>query len=175
MLTKNKSYAECVRVVSAPHTNTTNLFNHLKNHHKPQYDECIMAKANVTSLNLRPCPTSTQKTITATLHSATAYPSTSQRHTETTDAIAFHLAKDVSNKYCEQWSLQKNGQDTRQEIRDPLAQLFLQTGITCTVWKTLGGNTKGCHGCRVFCNYDWPMVKQNNGAVHVPDNSLHRH
>ena len=86
---------ECVRVVSAPHTNTTNLFNHLKNHHKPQYDECIMAKANVTSLNLRPCPTSTQKTITATLHSATAYPSTSQRHTETTDAIAFHFAKDM--------------------------------------------------------------------------------
>ena len=86
---------ECVRVVSAPHSNKTNLFNHLKNHHKPQYDECIKAKANVTSLNLRPCPTSTQKTITATLHSATAYPSTSQRHTEIPDAIAFHLAKDM--------------------------------------------------------------------------------
>ena len=86
---------ECIRVVSAPHSNTSNLFNHLKNHHKPQYDECIKARANVTSLNLRPCPTSTQKTITATLHSTTAYPSTSQRHTEITDAIAFHLAKDM--------------------------------------------------------------------------------
>lgn len=86
---------QCVRVVSAPQSNTTNLFNHLKNHHKPQYDECIKAKANVTSLNPRPCPTSTQTTITATLHSATAYPSTSQRHTEITDAIAFRLAKDV--------------------------------------------------------------------------------
>ena len=38
MLTKNKIICtECVRVVSAPHSDTTNLFNHLKNHHKPQF------------------------------------------------------------------------------------------------------------------------------------------
>ena len=30
---------ECRRVVSAPQGNTTNLFNHLKKHHKPKYDE----------------------------------------------------------------------------------------------------------------------------------------
>ena len=84
---------ECVRVVSAPHSNTTNLFNHLKSHHRPQYDECMKAKSKITTLNHLPFPT--QKTITATLHGATVYPSTSQRHTEVTDAIAFHLAKDM--------------------------------------------------------------------------------
>ena len=163
---------ECVRVVFAPHSNTTNLFDHLKNHHKPQYDECIKAKANVNSLNLRPCPTSTQKNITATLHRASIHlPKTHWNNRY--NRILFGQ-RHVSNKYCEQWRRQKNGQDTRQEIRDPLAQLFLQQALPALYEKRRGGNTKGCHSCRVFCDYDWPMVKQNNGAIHVPDNSLHK-
>ncbi|XP_036940317.1 E3 SUMO-protein ligase ZBED1-like [Acanthopagrus latus] len=95
---------ECHRVVSAPKGNTTNLFNHLKTHHKQKYDECMKAKANAGPPNPRQCPAPTQTTITATLHRATPYPSTSQRHAEITDAITFYLAKDmcpisaVSNK-----------------------------------------------------------------------------
>ena len=84
---------ECNKVVSAPQSNTTNLFNHLKKHHKPKYEECMKAKANVNSQNPRPCPAPTQTTITATLHQAEPYPSTSQRHAEITDAMSFYLAK----------------------------------------------------------------------------------
>ncbi len=84
---------ECHRVVSAPQGNTTNLFNHLKKHHKHKYDQCMKGKANGTSQNPSPCPAPTQATITATLHRATLYPSTFQRHADITDAIAFYLPK----------------------------------------------------------------------------------
>ena len=88
---------ECNKVVSAPQSNSTNLFNHLKKHHKPKYEECTKVKADVNSQNPRPCPAPTQTTITAALHRAEPDPSTSQRHAETTDAITFYLAKD--NQY----------------------------------------------------------------------------
>ncbi|ROL48813.1 hypothetical protein DPX16_22332 [Anabarilius grahami] len=39
--------------------------------------------------------TSTQTSIEASLFSASPYPSTSQRHSEITNAVAFHLAKDM--------------------------------------------------------------------------------
>ena len=58
---------ESNKVVSAPQSNTTNLFNHLKKHHKPKYEQCMKAKAYVNSQNPRPCPAPTQTTITATL------------------------------------------------------------------------------------------------------------
>ena len=90
---------ECNKLVSAPQINTTYLFNHLKKHHKPKYEECMKAKANFNSQNSRPCPAPTQTTITATLHRAVPYPSTSQIHAEITDAISFYLAKDVSDQY----------------------------------------------------------------------------
>ena len=34
----------CFATVAAPHGNTTNLYNHLKRHHKVQYDEAVKAK-----------------------------------------------------------------------------------------------------------------------------------
>ena len=52
-------------------------------------------KAKANSQNPRPCLAPTQTTITATLHQAIPYPSTSQRHAEITDAISFYLAKDI--------------------------------------------------------------------------------
>ena len=55
----------------------------------------MKAKANAGPQNSCPCPLPTQTTITATLHGATTYPSTSQRHDEITDVITFYLAKDM--------------------------------------------------------------------------------
>ncbi|KAI2655656.1 E3 SUMO-protein ligase ZBED1 [Labeo rohita] len=55
----------------------------------------MKAKANAGPPNPRPCPAPAQTSITATLHRATPYPSTSQRHSEITDAITFYLAKDM--------------------------------------------------------------------------------
>lgn len=42
--TNDPMWKECCRVVSAPQSNTTNLLNHLKKHHKLHYDECTKAK-----------------------------------------------------------------------------------------------------------------------------------
>lgn len=54
---------ECLRPVSAPQSNTTNLINHLKKYNNMHYDECIKAEkinvAYVTSLNPHSCPAST--------------------------------------------------------------------------------------------------------------------
>lgn len=86
---------ESSRVVSAPQGNTTNLFNHLKTHHKIKYDECIKAKKKVAWVANMNCQTSTQTSIKASLYSASLYPFNSQRHTEITDAITIHLAKDM--------------------------------------------------------------------------------
>ena len=55
----------------------------------------MKAKANAGPQNPRQCSAPAQATITATLHRATPYPSTSQRHAEITDAITFYLAKDM--------------------------------------------------------------------------------
>lgn len=78
----------CRRIVPAPQGNTTNLFNHLKFHHLEKYNQCMRSKA--------PLPRATgpmQTTISATLHSATPYLRTSQRHAEITNEIAIYLAK----------------------------------------------------------------------------------
>lgn len=36
--------------MSVPQSNTINLFNHLKAHHKLLYDECMKAKQNATAV-----------------------------------------------------------------------------------------------------------------------------
>ena len=81
----------CFAIVAAPQSNTTNLYQHLNRHHKVQYDEAVQGKKKSES---RPTLT-TQTSITDTLHKATPYPHNSSRSKEVTDAIAYHLAKDM--------------------------------------------------------------------------------
>ncbi|XP_077467105.1 E3 SUMO-protein ligase ZBED1 [Stigmatopora argus] len=87
---------ECGRVVQAPQGNTTNLFNHLKTHHKNKHEECIKARATLASQNPYQ-PTQPKIAGTQPLHrdTTTQYSSSTQRHAEITDAIAFYLAKDM--------------------------------------------------------------------------------
>lgn len=54
-------------------------------------------------------------------------------------------------------------------ICDPFTQVFLLALPVNAIRKW-----RGCQRCRVLCNHHWPMVKQNNGTIHEPDNSLHR-
>ena len=126
---------ECNKVVSSPQSNTTNLFNHLKKHHKPKYEECMKAKANVNSQNPCPCPAPTQTTITATLHWAVPYPSTSQRRAEITDAITFYLAKRVRSI---QWAMKASEKWLKhwtRNTRSPLAIISLK-------WRCLRSSLK---------------------------------
>ncbi len=76
---------ECRAVVATTRGNTTNLFDHLSRHHRALYDEC---KARS---DCRP----KQKTISDAFASVTPYAKGSKRHKEITDAITFHLAKDM--------------------------------------------------------------------------------
>ncbi|XP_057694544.1 E3 SUMO-protein ligase ZBED1-like [Corythoichthys intestinalis] len=85
---------ECGRVVPAPQGNTTNLFNHLRTHHKNKHEECIRARATLASQNPYQ-PTQPKIPATQSLHRESQYSSTAQRHAEITDAIAYYLAKDM--------------------------------------------------------------------------------
>ncbi|XP_060785451.1 E3 SUMO-protein ligase ZBED1-like [Neoarius graeffei] len=76
----------CSALIEAPQGNTINLYNHLKHHHKVEYDEAVQGKKQ----------TQTQTTITRTLYNTTPYPPNSSRHKEITAAITYHLAKDMA-------------------------------------------------------------------------------
>ena len=80
----------CFAIVAAPQSNTTNLYQHLNRHPKVQYDEAVQGKKKSESRL-----TTTQTSITDTLHKATPYPHNSSRSKEIMDAIAYHLAKDM--------------------------------------------------------------------------------
>lgn len=76
---------ECLAVVATTRGNTTNLFDHLSRHHKALYDECRARS------DCRP----KQKTISDAFASVTPYEKGSKRQKDITDAITFHLAKDM--------------------------------------------------------------------------------
>ena len=84
----NVNCKACSAIVAAPQSNTTNLYQHLKRHHKVQSDEAVQGKKSSESH-----PT-TQTSITDTLHNATPCPRYSSR-SNITDTIAYHLAKDM--------------------------------------------------------------------------------
>ena len=87
----------CRRVVAASQANTTHFFSHLKGHHRIEYEDCMKARSVASAANVNcPGPSSAvaQTSIKASMYSATPYASKS-RHTEITDAITFHLAKDM--------------------------------------------------------------------------------
>ncbi|XP_057700431.1 E3 SUMO-protein ligase ZBED1-like isoform X3 [Corythoichthys intestinalis] len=79
---------QCLAVVASTRGNTSNMFDHLKRHHKLLYDQCKQRTPGETS--------SDQKTITETFASLTPYDRKSKRHQQITDAITFHLAKDMA-------------------------------------------------------------------------------
>ncbi|KAI5085553.1 zinc finger BED domain-containing protein 1-like, partial [Silurus meridionalis] len=84
---------QCFGIVAAPQGNTTNLYNHLRRHHKIQYELAMKDKGATPKNTSRQ---TTQTSITQTLHGASPYPSSSQRHKDITNAIAYHLAKDMA-------------------------------------------------------------------------------
>lgn len=84
---------QCFCIVAAPQGNTTNLYNHLKRHHKIQYELAMRDKGATPQNTSRQ---TTQTSITQTLYGASPYPSSSQRHKDITKAITYYLAKDMA-------------------------------------------------------------------------------
>ncbi len=82
----------CRTTVSAPSSNTTNLYNHLKFNHRVQYEECPQREEKAPS----DARTATQTPITTSLFSASPYPAGSRRQIEITEAITHFIAKDMA-------------------------------------------------------------------------------
>uniref|UniRef100_A0A8C9YIK6 BED-type domain-containing protein n=1 Tax=Sander lucioperca TaxID=283035 RepID=A0A8C9YIK6_SANLU len=81
----------CLVIVATSQGNTTNLYQHLKAHHKALYDRCIAKKTSSVQNN----PSTRQGSVTEMFASVTPYERTSKRHVEITEAVAQCIAKDM--------------------------------------------------------------------------------
>ncbi|XP_070404472.1 E3 SUMO-protein ligase ZBED1-like [Nothobranchius furzeri] len=87
----------CKESVKASDGNTTNLFNHLKRRHPKQYNESqLAAKAKKPAATAAAASASSrQQTLTETLTKLTPYDRDSRRWNSVTDAVTYHLVKDL--------------------------------------------------------------------------------
>ena len=85
----------CRAKVATSSGNTTNLFRHLKNHHRHLHDECMLKKSGEKSGDDTQAHCSKQTTIIASFSSGTPYDKSSRRHREITTAITHYIAKDM--------------------------------------------------------------------------------
>ncbi|XP_061884799.1 E3 SUMO-protein ligase ZBED1-like [Entelurus aequoreus] len=85
----------CRAKVATSQGNTTNLFRHLKNHHRQLHDECMTKKSGKKSTPSDSAHCSKQTTITASFASITPYEKSSRRHKEITTAITHYIGKDM--------------------------------------------------------------------------------
>ncbi|KAL6465097.1 hypothetical protein MHYP_G00252300 [Metynnis hypsauchen] len=97
----------CRASVLTSRGNTTNLYQHLKKHHRQLYDECMLKRSRDESLPRAQLPgtTARQTSVTQAFDRIAPYEKSSQRHREITDAIAKYLAKDMVPIY----TVSKNG------------------------------------------------------------------
>lgn len=161
MLTKKLLYAKYAIELCQHHGATwlpysTTLFKR----HKLKYNECMQANTSAGPPNPRLRPTPAQTPITATLHRATLYPSNSRRHGEITDATTFYLAKDVSNKYCEQRRLWNMVERLDKKYMIPSHNYFSKVALPALFEKCWGEIEREITADKYFANYNW----------HVPDN-----
>ena len=73
----------------------TNLFNRLKSTHRVIHDQVVKEQKNSKMKSSSTPVPATQSSIKDTLYSATAYPPSSHKHKELTDAITYMIAKDM--------------------------------------------------------------------------------
>ena len=86
----------CRAKIATSSGNTTNLYRHLKNHHRHLHDRCMTKKAGEKSSGKdTQAHSSQQTTITAYFASVTPYDKGSRIHREITTAITYHIAKDM--------------------------------------------------------------------------------
>lgn len=84
----------CKESVKASDGNTTNLFNHLKRRHPKQYAESLAAKAKKATAT-PPAAAPKQQSLTDAFSKLSPYDRGSKRWNNVTEAITFHLAKDL--------------------------------------------------------------------------------
>lgn len=86
----------CRAKVAKSSSNTANLYQHLKNHHRHLHDECLTKKSGEKSSESdAQAHWSKLTTITASFASVTLYEKNSRRHQKITTAITHYIAKDM--------------------------------------------------------------------------------
>ncbi|KAK0132989.1 hypothetical protein N1851_008372 [Merluccius polli] len=80
----------CLTTIATKHGSTTNMFHHLKQHHRAAR-RVYGNERNTGNFSVIPKEAQT--------NSVTPYESTSTRHKDITDAITYHIAKDMVPVY----------------------------------------------------------------------------
>lgn len=83
----------CLKAVSTKDSSTTNLFQHLEKNHTPEWEQCVALRA--AQENEKPPPAPKQVTLAASFSRGVPYGKTDVKWKRITDAVAFHIAKDM--------------------------------------------------------------------------------
>lgn len=105
-----------LKAVSAKDSSTTNLFQHLANNHKPEWEKCMGSRAEKEP-EKRPAPK--QVTLAASFSRGIPYNKADEKWKKITDAVAFHIAKDMVPIY----TVEKAGFRHLLEVMDPRYEL----------------------------------------------------
>ena len=93
---KNVFCKVCRKLVSAPDSNTTNLFYHLRKNHEKQYGESLRMKSTKAQ---SPSAQNKPQTVQEAFARGTPYDKDSRRWKEITAAIAIYICKDMAPIY----------------------------------------------------------------------------
>ncbi|XP_013880075.1 zinc finger BED domain-containing protein 1 [Austrofundulus limnaeus] len=86
---------ECRKQVPTKSSSTTNLFHHLKQRHKKEYEECVKLRAAAQTVNSSQPPAPKQTTLQNAYTCAVPYERKSEKWRMITKAVAHHIAKDM--------------------------------------------------------------------------------
>ncbi len=90
---KNTKCKVCLKTVVTTQSNASNLYHHLEHNHAVEFED--VRKAQSSKQGSRSA-TPRQQPITEAFAGATPYERTSKRWIEITNAIAYHIAKDMA-------------------------------------------------------------------------------
>lgn len=90
---QNKVFCrECRKHIPTKGSSTTNLFHHLQQRHKVQYEECVKLRAAPQSVK---SPAPKQTTVQKSFTHSVPYAKKSEKWGNITKAVAVHIAKDM--------------------------------------------------------------------------------
>ncbi|KAM3850215.1 E3 SUMO-protein ligase ZBED1-like [Diretmus argenteus] len=84
----------CLKAVSSKDSSTTNLFQHLEKNPTPEWEQCVALRAQEKEPAKTP-PATKQLTLAASFAHGVPYSKTDAKWKRITDAVAFHIAKDM--------------------------------------------------------------------------------
>ncbi|KAM3842884.1 E3 SUMO-protein ligase ZBED1-like [Diretmus argenteus] len=108
----------CLKAVSSKDSSTTNLFQHLEKNHTPEWEQCVALRAQEKEPAKTP-PATKQLTLAASFAHGVPYSKADAKWKRITDAVAFHIAKDMVPIY----TVEKAGFKHMLNVIDPRYQL----------------------------------------------------